>query len=443
MKNTLFGRFIRYVTANILGMLGLSCYILADTFFVSQRLGSDGLAALNLAISVYSLINGTGLMIGIGSSTKYAILMARGDREAADRTFTRAVIWGCSIGLAIVLVGLLASMPLSRLLGASGATLTMTDTYLKTIMSFAPLFILNNVAIAFVRNDGAPHLAMAGMLLGSFSNIVLDYVFLFPLDMGMFGAAFATGLAPAVSLLCLSLHRWRGRNRFHLRRCRPGLRPLGEALSLGLSAFVTEASSGVVLIVFNLVILRLAGTLGVAAYGVVANLALVSTALFTGIAQGIQPLASAAYATAREQELKALRLWGSVMALIIAGIMYAGVFVGAEGLTALFNGENDPQLANLAVGGLRLYFLGFLPAGLNIVAAAYLSAVQRPGRAMAVSVTRGGGALLPLVFLLAVLLGMTGVWLAFPCAEAAALLVLASGEILSRKKDQSVLADKA
>lgn len=99
--------------------------------------------------------------------------------------------------------GLLFSEPLSRVLGASGATLSMTAAYLKTILSFAPLFILNHVAVAFVRNDGAPQLAMAGMLLGSLSNILLDYVLLFPLDRGMFGAALATGLAPAVSLICL------------------------------------------------------------------------------------------------------------------------------------------------------------------------------------------------------------------------------------------------
>lgn len=420
----LMGRFARYVTANVLGMLGLSCYILADTFFISQRLGSSGLAALNLAIPVYSLINGTGLMIGIGGATKYAIASAQGDREEGNRIFTASAVWGLAAGLVFAAVGLLASAPLSRLLGASGAAFSMTDTYLKTILGFAPLFLLNNVVIAFVRNDGAPHLAMAGMLLGSFSNIVLDYLFLFPLNMGMFGAALATGLAPGVSLLCLSLRKWRGKNGFRLRRCRLGFRGLGEILPLGLSAFVAEASSGVILVAFNLVILRLAGTVGVAAYGVVANLALVATAVFTGMAQGIQPLASAAHAGKDGQILKRLRRWGGGLAFVVGVLLYAAVFAWANGLTAVFNSADDREMAGLAVTGLRLYFAGFLPAGINIVLAAYFSAVQQPGLALTVSVTRGVAALLPLVVLLSALLGMTGVWLAFPCAEAAALIIL-------------------
>lgn len=431
----LMGRYARYVTTNVLGMLGLSCYILADTFFISQRLGSTGLAALNLAIPVYSLINGTGLMIGIGGATKYAMASAREDWEEGNRTFTAAAVWGLIAGLVFAAAGLLASAPLSRMLGAPDAAFSMTDTYLKTILGFAPLFLLNNVAIAFVRNDGAPHLAMAGMLLGSLSNIVLDYLFLFPLHMGMFGAALATGLAPGVSLFCLSFHKWRGKNGFRLRRCRPGIRGLGKILLPGLSAFVSEVSSGVILTAFNLVILRLTGTVGVAAYGVVANLALVATAMFTGVAQGIQPLASAACAGKDGLTLKRLRRWSGCLALVMGVLLYAAVFVWADGLTAVFNSSHDPELAGLAETGLRLYFVGFLPAGINIVLAAYFSAVQRPGLALTVSVTRGMAALLPLVILLAALLGMTGVWLAFPCAEAAALLVLITLGTLGRKKE--------
>ena len=93
MNNTnCFKDFVKYSSLNVLGMIGLSCYILADTFFVSKGLGADGLTALNLAIPIYSFVHGSGLMIGMGGSTRYSILKSQNDREAANRTFTNAVI---------------------------------------------------------------------------------------------------------------------------------------------------------------------------------------------------------------------------------------------------------------------------------------------------------------------------------------------------------------
>ena len=255
--------FFQYVSLNVLGALGLSGYILADTLFVAHRLGTDGLAALNLAISVFGLINGLGLMLGIGGATRYAICRTQGDGVRADRAFSRALACGGTLGGLLALAGLLWAVPLARLLGAEGAILPMCSVYLRTVLLFAPCFLLNHILTAFVRNDGNPKLAMAAMLLGSLSNIVLDYVFLYPMDMGIFGAALATGIAPVVGLCVSSLHILTRRSRFRLRPFRPALRPLADLAGLGSAAFLNECSSGLVLVVFNLLTLRLAGTLGV------------------------------------------------------------------------------------------------------------------------------------------------------------------------------------
>ncbi len=189
IKNT----FMRYILTNIIGMIGLSCYILADTFFVSKGLGVQGLTALNLSISIYSFINATGLLIGIGGATKYSIYQARNKHNKANIIFTNSIKIGILLGIFFLLIGLLGSSTLSSLLGADKNIFHMTNTYLKTLLCFAPFFILNNIFIAFIRNDGNPKLSMAGMLIGSLSNIILDYIFIFPLQWGMFGAAFATG----------------------------------------------------------------------------------------------------------------------------------------------------------------------------------------------------------------------------------------------------------
>ena len=169
-------KFCRYVSANVLGMLGLSCYILADTFFIANAIGADGLTALNIAIPVFNLINAAGLMTGVGGGTRYAILRAQGENDAANRLFSGMVLLAAGAGCALLAVGAVAARPLAALLGADAVTLPLCSVYLRTILCFAPFFLLNSTMQAFVRNDGAPRLAMAGMLTSSLSNVVLDWV---------------------------------------------------------------------------------------------------------------------------------------------------------------------------------------------------------------------------------------------------------------------------
>jgi putative MATE family efflux protein len=307
MDKNLLRNFTKYVSLNILGMIGLSFYILADTYFVSKALGSTGIAALNLSISIYSVIHGIGLMIGIGGATRFSILKSQNVDKKANLVFVSAIKLGAMIGVIIAIIGLFGAKHLALLLGADSLTLPLTRTYLSTILSFAPFFILNNVILAFIRNDNNPKLSMIAMLVGSFSNIVLDYVFMFPLGMGIFGAAFATGLAPIFSIFILSFHFVKKKNSFTflIKKLRWNFVP--DIFRLGLSAFIIEISSAVVLITFNLVMLRIEGNLGVAAYGIVANLALVGIAVFTGLAQGIQPLISKYYGMENYNTVRKLR----------------------------------------------------------------------------------------------------------------------------------------
>ena len=175
MKNELLRSAVRYMSRSVLGMIGLSCYILADTYFISAAMGADGLAALNIAIPVYSLVNGTGLMIGIGGATRCSLESGRPEEQNA--AFTVSLTTGLGLGLIFALIGALGAEGLASLLGADGTIRGMAATYLRTILCFSPFFILNNIGIAFGRNDGAPGRAMAAMLAGSFSNIFLDWLF--------------------------------------------------------------------------------------------------------------------------------------------------------------------------------------------------------------------------------------------------------------------------
>lgn len=414
---TCFGEFAKYTSLNVLGMLGLSCYILADTFFVSKGLGTNGLAALNLAIPVYSFIHGSGLMLGMGGGTKYSIFRGQQASEPADRVFTNTVFLAMIFAVCFMLTGFLFAEKLTLLLGAEGEVAAMTQTYLTVILLFSPAFLMNDILTCFVRNDGNPRLSMLAMLGGSLSNILLDYIFIFPFRMGILGAVLATGAAPVIGMLLLSSHWFQKRNGFHFRRSKPQLPIISSCISLGFSSLVTEVASGIVIIIFNAIILSISGTVGVAAYGVIANLALVVTAVFNGIAQGMQPLISRAYGTNDTRRIKQNLRYGIITGLLLSGIIYLTAFLFADPITDIFNNEGNAQLQQIATSGIKLYFTATPFIGFNIIISFFFTSMERAVPAQLISIMRGLVLVIPMAFLLSNLAGLTGIWLTVPLTE--------------------------
>lgn len=414
-----FREFVRFCSLNVLGMVALSCYVLADTFFVANGLGPDGLAALNLAIPMYSFIGGVGLMLGMGGATRFSIARHQNRSHESNAAFTHTLAVAVLPAALFFLAGLFASGPIAALLRAGGPVFSMTRTYIRVLCLFAPAFLLNHILLCFVRNDGAPQRSMAAMVTGSLSNILLDYIFIFPMDMGIFGAVLATGLAPLISLAVLSPFFLGRKNTFHLVPCAPSLPLCGKILSAGLPSLVAEVSAGAVMVAFNFILLGLQGNLGVAAYGVVANLSIVVLAIYSGVAQGVQPLLSQYYGAGQPDRIRDVLRYAVVTVLLLSLCFYLGLSLGAEPLAALFNRDRDPGLQAIAVRGLRLYFLGCPWAGLNTVLAIYFTSTDCPLPAHVISLLRGFVLILPLAFLLSALWDMTGLWLTFPITEGA------------------------
>lgn len=430
--------FIKYTSLNVLGMIGLSCYILADTFFISKGLGANGLAALNLAIPIYSFIHGSGLMLGMGGGTKYSIFRGQKAFENANRVFTNVLYLGTVFAGIFMLTGIFLSQRLTWLLGADAQIADMTKTYLQVILLFSPAFILNNICICFVRNDGNPRLSMLAMLGGSFSNIILDYILIFPLHMGILGAVLATGIAPIISMTIMSRHLL-GKNRgFHAIWEKPQMSMIQSSISLGFPSLVTEISSGIVMIIFNMIFLKLSGNVGIAAYGVIANLSLVAVAIYNGIAQGIQPLVSRAYGQKDGKTIRQTFRYGAATVLILSALIYTVIFLFADGITGIFNSEKNMQLQELARTGMRLYFTVVPFIGFNILLSAYFTSIEQAIPAQLLSIIRGFVLIIPMAFALAAFAGITGVWLAFPVTEGA---VCVMGIVIYRKlKTTSVLS---
>lgn len=433
MASKLTRTFIRYVSQNILGMLGVSAYILADTYFISQMEGASGIAALNLVLPVYGLIYALGALLGTGGATRFA-LERHGNRVEPHRYLSEAALWAAVLSVPFMLLGLLTPEGVVRLMGGEAEIVAVGAPYTRVFLLFTPFFMGNYILSAFVRNDGDPALAMTATLSSSLFNIVMDWVLMYPCGLGMVGAALATAASPVVGMSINSLHFLRRRNTLRFLRPRFSIRLLAHMSVVGISAFIGEMASGVTTLVLNFLILGLAGSLGVAAYGVVANVAIVVTAIFTGISQGAQPLLSDHYG--RGDLLGGQRVFRMSIAtsLLLALCTVAVTLLCAEPIVAVFNSEQDPVMGKMAVTGMRLYFLGYLAAGFTIAATGYLSAVGEARAAMITSLLRGIGAIIGCAVVMAKLWGMTGVWLSFPAAEGLTAAVILF--ILSRKRKE-------
>lgn len=384
-------KFIKYVSQNMLGMVGMSVYILADTYFISVAVGADGITALNLVLPIYNIIFAIGAMMGVGSAIRFVVERNKKSPDA-DGYFFHALVWAFIISLFFIFVGLFLPDKLIALLGGDAQIVATGKNYTRIFMCFAPFFMWNYICNAFVRNDGNPSIAMSATLFSSLFNIVFDYILMFPLGLSMEGAALATALSPVIGIAICSIHFQSKKSTIRLKPVLPSFRRLLYCCQVGVSSFVGEISSGVITVVFNMLILGLAGNTGVAAYGVVANTSLVAVALFNGIAQGSQPLISEAYS------------------------------------------KGNQVLASYAENGLRLYFIGFLFAGMNIIGTSILSSIESAKYAFFASISRGFVAIIIFAFVLSALLGLNGVWLAFPAAEFVTMLITLYGLVKAIRK---------
>lgn len=431
--------FFRYVCFNIFSTLGLSVYILADTFFIANGVGSDGLVALNLAIPAWTLMSGLGMMIGVGGSTLFAIAKGEDNPQKADMVFTQTCILAVVVGAVLMILSLVFADSIAVLLGADENTKSLTSVYIRTAIGLAPFFLMSNVMICFVRNDHAPNLAMAAMLFGSLTNIVFDYIYVYPLNLGMFGAALATGMSPIVGLVLASIHFIRKKNTFRLVRCRFRINNLFRIITTGLSPFITEFSNGLVILAFNFVIMGLVGDTGVAAYGIVANVGLVCISVFNGIGQGIQPIVSQNFGARRIDRIRTVLILACVVSVILGALFYLiGFCFPNEIASAFIDGENT-VLSSLSISGIRIYFLSFFAMGINIVLTSFFTSAAEAKPAFFISIMRGCILVLLLVLLFSSLFGINGVWMTVPVTE---LLVLLLGLLFAVRFFRVFRADK-
>lgn len=413
--NSLNEKFFKYVSLNIMSMLGMSFYILADTYFIANGIGSEALAALNIALPVYGFMYAIANMIGVGFGTRFKIGFS--DYDYKCTVFSKGVFFVSVLSIIFVIVGLFYSNSLAYIMGARGDVLELCKEYLEVILIFTPAFMLNNLLSSFIRNDNNPSLAMKAVVTSSILNTIFDYIFIYPCNMGMFGAAIATAVSPIIAIAILSTHFIFKKNSFKLIKTKIIIKEFFYLSSLGISSLINELSTGVVIVVFNLILLKYSSAIGVASYGVVANIAIVVIAIFNGIGNGIQPLVSENYAKKDFKNIQYIIRLAIVIQIIISIILYAYMYMNSEFLSNLFNPTKDATLLAMAVHGINIYFMSMAFTGINMLTATSMQAMEKPRISFIISILRGVILIVPLAIYMSNLYQITGMWYSYVITE--------------------------
>jgi len=416
-NNSLLKNFTKYVGLNIVGLVSSTIVILVDYIFVAMAMGADGLAAITFGVPVYTIVFAVGMMFGVGGGAKYAEHAAKGEQEQANNFFTVSLKTGCIFAIPLIAAGVFLTRQITGLLGADGHILYMTADYVRVVLLGSPIMLLYFILTSFERNDGSPKIAMIAGVIASAVNILMDFIFIIVLDLGAGGVSGATMVAMSCSLLFLLVYRLRHKANFRFVKTKLAIRKIATVCAIGGPSLLNTLLYSFLMITFNLVLYRLSGNIAVAAFGIITSLAFLVQNFFTGVGQGIQPIASYYYGKKNSDNLRKIALYAIATNVVLAVAVISMVYLFTDNIVAVFNTEQNLELAVLAREGLRIYFAAFLFFGTTIVTIAFLSVTSNPTFSLVVSFLQGGGLVIPIVLITSRLLGVTGVWLAYPISE--------------------------
>lgn len=414
--------FFHYLIPSIGGMIGLSLYIFFDTMFVGQGVGSEGLAALSIAIPMYNVYNAIGLLLGVGGATVLSIYIGEGNNRKANEAFTLSVLFNIFLGIILTIIQVIYIDEICYFLGASEELFPLVKEYLYIMAMFTWAFMLSGTMVAMVRNDKNPKLAMWAMLTGSISNIFLDWLFIIVFNMGMTGAIVATVISPLITLSIISIHFIKKLNTIKFVKVEFKVSFMLRIIKNGLASFILEFSSAIVIFAFNATMFKLIGPLGLSAYSIVANINLICVAIFTGIGQAVQPIISVNYGAKNIKRINTSLKLALITSAIFGVIFYIIGMVMPRAIVLIFNKDNI-ELMNITVRGIKIYFTAFLIMGLNIIMVSYYQSIEKSKISIIASLSRGIVFILAGLLILPKLLSIDGAWITVTFAEAITLVL--------------------
>jgi putative MATE family efflux protein len=411
---------LHYIIPSAGGLCVTYLYNIVDGIFVGQGVGHLALAAVNITVPFITIMIAVSTLFAMGGSTVIAIRLGRGDKKGANDAFMTSLTMMLFLSVLLLVVGTVFSKQIVLLSGSSEAMLPMAIEYLFYYTLFAVPFLCSNCLSMFVRNDGAPGLAFWGMLSGAVANIFLDWLFIFPMQMGLKGAAIASGLGQVLSLLILSSHFIRKQGQLRIQKFSFSFALIRKVCKRGVPEFFSQLNTPITVFCYNWVLVNTLGDLGVSTFSILSFLYSLANAVLSGVAQGLQPLWGRSFGRQDADGLKQYLHTGLKINIIGSVVIYAVLFLFRVPAVAIFN--SDPALIEMASAALPVFALSFPFMAVNFIYTAYFYSTKRTGRANMIAISRGVVVKILAIFLVPVIFGSASVWWAVVVAEAITML---------------------
>ena len=428
--------YFRYLGAAFGSSLTSSIYGIVGMAMVGQYQGPDGSAALAVVAPVWNIIYSLGLLTGIGGSVLFSTARGsgKGEGDRENEYFTAALLGSVVLAALCWAAVVFFDRQLLLLFGAEETLLPLAQSYLLPVKFTVPLFLFNQMLSAFLRNDGAPGLTTAAVLAGGVFNVFGDFLFVFPMDMGIFGAGLATAMGAAITFCVQLTHFFSRRNTLRLVRPTRLAGKLRKIAVTGFSSFFIDVAMGILTVLFNRQIMRYAGTDALAVYGVIVNISTFVQCCAYSTGQAAQPILSMNYGAGLGGRIRGVLRCALAAVAFFSLVWTALTLAVPEGFIRVFMAPTAAVLA-IAPAIFRRYCLSFLLLPLNIFSTYYFQALMKPGAAFFVSVSRGLVISGILIHLLPAAFGPDALWLAMPITE---LLVAVPVALLMRRTDRSL-----
>ena len=422
LKDNLNKLYLRFLIPSLGSAMVMSIYTLTDAIVIGKGVGPNALAALSITTPLLCILMATGILFGVGGSVQMSVYRGTGNYEKASRYFTLSFATLAVLALLLWIVYGFGIQTLLRMMGANDTLYPYALAYMNYINKFLPVAVFSNYIAIFVRADEDPNRAMAGVLLGGIVNIVLEIVFVFPMQMGIGGAALASAIGMVIQVLVGITHFFSRKNKLKFIRPKHVVSSVIQIIGNGIPSFFNEFANGFIVLLFNIQILKYCGDSALSVYSVISNCVILFNSLFTGVGQSIQPIIATNYGGGEWDRIQKIKKM-AFSTIFVMGLLFSmsGILF-PNGVCSVFM-NMDEEMKSIAQMGVRMYFVTFLPMGINLLTSYYLQSILKVKKSLCISLLRNIILSSAAILVFPVLFDGNSLWLVMPVVETVVLII--------------------
>lgn len=424
-RGKMIKKFLKYGIPSSFAMFISSLYTVLDGIFIGKGIGDEALAGVNLVLPITLMIFGVATLFAMGGGALISKNFGVGKSYKALHIFRQTIELLIIMSFLVSLIGMLFR---EQIVSSFGATVEISNIASEYLGYYALFCIPNVIAVAldsFVRNDGKPRLAMFGTIMGSLTNILLDYLFIFHLHMGVKGGAIGTGLGQIVTVIILSMHFYRHKGKLSFGYTRIEGKDMRTVIKIGMPSLFAECAFAIIIFFQNMAMVKYIGDNGLAAFSIVNYITTTIYLTLLGLGFGIQPLVSYNYGAKNVYRILKIYKLANLTAFIL-NVGYSSIcFVYGREIISIFT--QNPTIIEMTYSGLNVTNLAFFILGANLMMTVYYQAIQVPGYSNFICIARALIFLPIAVVFLGKYFGLNGIWISLLVSETLTLLTMYMG----------------